>query len=664
MKKTFFISLFLGLLAVLSFFQNCSDVGISRFASSSEEPVTVVAAKLLSGTFCHPFDKALVSPYKLSDFYVLNLTAGKFDGQLYPDNDIDGRVDKALDYSDRGTAEISPIDSDQDGIPDFVEKIKGLNPNRADANEDGVDLDGLINRRELQLGTDPNFKGDEPVVSYSVKAVNQTAGCGAGQTAYHYDIDRILLAPTQPFTDPVNSGPYSLSHALHENIIFVMAKLSPEDVRKPSVFIGKFFKVNADNIVALDFQPPEFYIIGESVEDCPTCNVGGAGTIYSKIYSGAKHSCAIASTNDVICWGENSSGQLGDGTVAPRVSPVNLKLDEQVSELALGESHSCAITFAQDVYCWGANSFGQLGINSAVDSVLPVKVDLGAGAMALHIAAGAAHTCAVLQDNTMKCWGLNNGYQLGTGTTANSLVPVLAVTTGVVYPIAHMSAAGNNTCMTGVGGQAYCWGKISGCVQNTIGRVPTTCMAGGTFPSEGIRLTASWNMMVTNGWVNTGVDRTPLGQATCFGSTIFTGGQSASGCGIQADGGQPPDTPPSISTEFTDGILRILKVTMGVNHSCAIYQRQPSTGSLVDTLDCWGENNTGALGQTVEAPTLNTTPTTVSEIIQPKDVSSGNGFTCAIDKDGVIWCWGINTAGQLASGNITNNPVPTKIKNQ
>lgn len=103
---------------------------------------------------------------------------------------------------------------------------------------------------------------------------------------------------------------------------------------------------------------------------------------------------------------------------------------------------------------------------------------------------------------------------------------------------------------------------------------------------------------------------------------------------------------------------------MGINHSCGIWQKLNPLGVLVNALDCWGQNGVGALAQAPNFPNFNLIPMTVSEIKETKDVASGDGYSCAIDKDGVIWCWGLNTYGQLGSGDILNNHIPTKIKKQ
>lgn len=653
-KAQYAILFFIALPALLLFFQNCDSVKINRLSSTS----AIAQAKFISGTFCQSFDKNIVSSYQLSNFYIINLTANKFNGELFPDNDLDGSVDRETDYSNKTNVTVSNTDSDSDGIPDFIELLKGLNPNSDDANRDGIDLDGVLNARELQLGTDPNFKGDSPTISYTIKTSDETDGCGGGQQAYSFEIQNINLVHTKRFTDSVNVSINSLSHEDEENIILVLAKMSPEDTNKPSVFMAKLFKINALHPESSSFSPTEFFVLGAASDNCPSCNNAPTGNVYTKIYASTQHACALSDKNSVICWGNNAYGQLGDATNDNRVTPVKIKLNEQVSQMALGSNHTCAVTFGNDVYCWGANNFGQLGNNATMDSSTPVKVDLGSE-KAILISAGVGHSCAVLQSNTIKCWGRNEVYQLADGTTAQSLTPVLTNATGVTFPISKISSSVNNTCLVDNSGKSFCWGGINGCVQNSVQKVPTTCVSGKKYPEQGISKTASWSTIVTNGYAISGVDRTANGNLTCWTNTIFSSGQY--GCGEQVDGGGTGDPP--VPTEFTDGIIRVTKVTMSINHSCAISQKQRTSGELYNVLDCWGDNSYGALAQSLDT-SKNTIPMTVTEVLEPKDVASGNGFTCAIDKLGEIWCWGLNTYGQLGSGDIVNDYLPKKVKNQ
>jgi alpha-tubulin suppressor-like RCC1 family protein len=661
--------LVLPVVGLLLFFQNCGDVAVSNLPSIvPPPPVVTVKAETIKGTVCYDRAASSNSVYRLSNLYVVNLTASKFNGNLRPDNDLDGMVDVQSDFSGGETVTISPTDTDEDGLPDFLEKLKGLNPNFADADKDGVDLDGVVNRREIQLGTDPSFVGDDPTINYSVKMSDVTDGCGQGQPSYEFTITDMLLSPTKAFVDPVNNPPYSLSHAEGENIILALVKLSPDNTSKPSLFVAKFFTISTSRIEERIYNPQDFYILGEASDSCPGCNPGESGVIYNKIFAGAKHACAVSNANAVICWGDNSYGQLGDSTTAARVVPVKSKVTSPVLTMALGESHTCAITMTDEVYCWGANNFGQLGDGTTNDASTPVKVPLAAGDMPTHIMAGEAHTCVVLANNTIKCWGRNDLRQLGNGTTAQSLVPVNAtLPAGIGFPIVHVSSAKHHTCFTSTTGQAYCWGKIQNCSQDSVSRVPAVCGAGPErFPREQIRLTTAWTALETNGDANSGIEKTALGRLTCWGLTLFGRSNYQFGCGNQADDGEPggDEENPLPSTEYTLGVQMVLKIEMGLNHSCSIMNKitNPTTGAVKRQLDCWGENSFGALAQA--PPDRNIVPTPVTEVVEAKDVATGHNFTCAIDKDGAIWCWGLNTFGQLASGDIVNNHTPTKIKNQ
>ncbi len=142
-----------------------------------------------------------------------------------------------------------------------------------------------------------------------------------------------------------------------------------------------------------------------------------------EIYFGATHGCALMDGGAVRCWGNNTSGQLGNGTSSerPAAAPVAVTGLTGATVLAVGGAHSCALITDDTVRCWGRNLEGQLGDGSRRDAFTPVAVTGLTGVVGL--AAGGRHTCAVLEGGAVQCWGANDEGQLG-GTSPGSATPI------------------------------------------------------------------------------------------------------------------------------------------------------------------------------------------------------------------------------------------------
>jgi cysteine-rich repeat protein len=151
------------------------------------------------------------------------------------------------------------------------------------------------------------------------------------------------------------------------------------------------------------------------------------GTPITEIALGNTHSCVLWETGDVLCWGDNFYGQLGQGSTTTvgdnetlaTLFPIDLGGDAVA--LTLGKHHTCALLDGGDVKCWGRNLYGQLGYGDIAhvgDDEVPADVEpIELGGTAISIAAGDYHTCAVVDDHEVVCWGFNDSGQLGYGDT-------------------------------------------------------------------------------------------------------------------------------------------------------------------------------------------------------------------------------------------------------
>ena len=155
-----------------------------------------------------------------------------------------------------------------------------------------------------------------------------------------------------------------------------------------------------------------------------------AGTSNTGYFAG--HNCATNSLGAALCWGYNSSGQLGTNNTTNSNTPANvIGLSSGVNLLTGGVAHSCALLNNGALKCWGSSTYGQLGnglsssSSSSPWSYTPVAVGGGLDSGVASVVSGDYHTCATLTNNALRCWGSNSNGQLGNSTTTNSSYPVL-----------------------------------------------------------------------------------------------------------------------------------------------------------------------------------------------------------------------------------------------
>ncbi|MFM2310082.1 MAG: hypothetical protein RLY87_2204, partial [Chloroflexota bacterium] len=318
----------------------------------------------------------------------------------------------------------------------------------------------------------------------------------------------------------------------------------------------------------------------------------GRSAAVRQIAGGWDHHCARTSDGVVTCWGDNSYGELGDGTTGTSAAtPVVASVIEGSMHIAVGWHHACSITTDRTVVCWGWNSQRQLGNSVTVDAVTPQVVFDVVGAK--QLALGATHACAVLQTGKVMCWGGNSYGQLGQGNTNTYTKAIGVALTGVT----SISASNNHTCAVTSTRNVYCWGA------NTYGQSGGTVMTSNVLsPTLIKRSGASAPLTLANvAGVETSTGHScaydTAGAVYCWGDNFY--GQLA----------KDPATvfssaiAASVSGFASSADTRVVELALGEKHTCALQAN--------DTIKCWGNNQYGQLGNGATGTTVVTTPVEV-----------------------------------------------------
>lgn len=179
-------------------------------------------------------------------------------------------------------------------------------------------------------------------------------------------------------------------------------------------------------------------------------------TDVAEVQGGEAYSCVRGNDMTVQCWGDNSDGQLGDGTTTSRSTPARVtSLGADIVELAVGRFFACARHASGQVSCWGGGGAGVLANGGTSMANSSVAVDITAVADATQLAAGLQHVCALRQSGIVSCWGQNPYGQLGDGTTTSSSAPVDVVD---ITQVTSITAGSVHTCARYAQGLA-CWGE-------------------------------------------------------------------------------------------------------------------------------------------------------------------------------------------------------------
>jgi alpha-tubulin suppressor-like RCC1 family protein len=309
----------------------------------------------------------------------------------------------------------------------------------------------------------------------------------------------------------------------------------------------------------------------------------------------------VLSDGTIQCWGLDISGELGNGATFPPGPPGTIGavpmtvLDiSTASAVAAGHEHTCALLGDGTVQCWGFNSYGSLGNGTFEYSLLPVSV-LGI-TTAVAIAAGGYTSCALLSDGTVQCWGANMEGELGNGT---------------MYYIGGQA----NSCSTPV--------TVAG-ITNAVGiamsdRASCALLRGGTIQCWGF----GYGYASSNSLTNMPVELSP-------------------------------DVPGYVSASALPATVQGVSNAISLSYGCAVLSNR--------TIQCWhtdavqGTDSSGYSDPSVSGP-----PVVISGITNAVSVSGDVNGACMLLDGGRVQCWGTNGRGQLGDGTTTDSQVPVTV---
>ena len=331
-------------------------------------------------------------------------------------------------------------------------------------------------------------------------------------------------------------------------------------------------------------------------------------------YTGA---CALTIEGVAYCWGDGSSGQLGNGGFATSPIPVPVAGGHTFVDIAVARSHACAVTTAGDAYCWGDGYNGNLGDGRrglpGGDSIKVAVPQLVPGAYKfVAVTAGNYQSCGLTRDGGVYCWGLVGG--LGDGEAAE-----VGATSSVRGPVAVNGgnryariASGNGdfaqTCALTFEGDIACWGSVPSAV--SIGQHARAITVGG---EHACAIAADGSAYC---WGNNRYGQLGLGFASAFAESI---------------------APARVLAP-----LPVRAISAGITHSCALLGDAHAY--------CWGDREYGVLGDGTSEYSTQFTPVASSAAFQ--SVAVGHDFACAVDVAKRAWCWGSNSNGQLGNGRL------------
>ncbi|KHD87279.1 MAG: hypothetical protein OM95_15145 [Bdellovibrio sp. ArHS] len=395
-----------------------------------------------------------------------------------------------------------------------------------------------------------------------------------------------------------------------------------------------------------------------------------------QLSAGDFHTCSLSITGKVRCWGWGGWGQLGNGgtskgSTVGSMSTLHI-LDfgagKKALRIASGNTHNCALIDDGQVMCWGENSYGELGINNSVwvSGNPTTAVQLSASDKVVDISAGIYFSCALLEAGTVKCWGRNDVGQLGLGTTSNighttgSMATLNTIDFGTTTKVTKLFSGRSRSCAIFDNNSVRCWGKtdVIGTVGSQAGSVASSSaltLPGGKIPNQ-----------IAHGDTHICIRYTD-DSVQCIGTQNrgnlgYNSPHNIDGINsVEASGKIPLGLPLLSPANATDRVFATNKL-----NKCAILNN--------GKIKCWGTQDAGSMGDT---PATNSAiGETVGSIVASsfldlgasltfKSISGSSSSYCAITNTDQVKCWGENSNGQTGYDNTDTygNGLTTESRN-
>lgn len=369
--------------------------------------------------------------------------------------------------------------------------------------------------------------------------------------------------------------------------------------------------------------------------------------------------CATSNTGQLYCWGDGSSGQLGNGSQLSSNIPVKVTMPlnpesntmVKFTSISIGNSTICAVGDNGHVYCWGNNASGFIGDGTTTNALVPIQVKMEESGDESEVFVEVkisyytdGATCALAKSGNIYCWGDSGNGDAGTGAYTSAIT----LATKVVMPsngdkFAHlMPGLGTSSCALTTIGTLYCWGN------NSSGQG-----SDGTLNSNNIPTAAL--MPQSESYVNV----IPSAGGACAISDL--GNIYCWGDGTQGQIGNETFITSQVSPAQAQSPDKVLSMTSSTNHL--------STFCEIDVnhhVYCWGDGNLGQIGNGMNIDA--NVPTSIyleDESIKFNQIIANNSTglaICALSDQSDVYCWGDGSYGQLGNGATNSSPIPVQTK--